>query len=103
LRFRLLSWLYLSARGDGFREWVASNALGTATPLFWAGSRWVSSQTATIDVRPNGNMSVRLEVRHDQSQRPIYFAGNVTIDASGNFVTNARAQDTITVGVVAWF
>jgi hypothetical protein len=103
LRVQPLSWLYLSARTDRFREWIASNALGTATPLFWGGSRWVASQTATIDVRPNDNMSVRLEYRHDQSEQPIYFAGNVTVDANGNFVTNARGQDTIMVGATAWF
>ena len=102
-RFQPLSWLYLSARGDAFYEWIASNALGTAAPLFWGGSHWVSSQTATIDVRPNANMSVRLEYRHDQSEQPIYFAGNVATDATGNFITNARAQNTITVGAVAWF
>ena len=28
-----------------------------ATPIFWGGSRWVGSETATIDMRPNANMS----------------------------------------------
>jgi hypothetical protein len=103
VRFQPLSWLYLSARGDTFHEWIPSNALGTATPLFWNGSHWISSQTGTIDVRPNDNMSVRLEYRHDQSELPIFFAGNVKTDAGGNYTPNARAQNTITVGAVAWF
>jgi hypothetical protein len=102
-RFQPLPWMYLSARADAFYEWIPSNALGTATPLFWGGSRWVSSQTATFDVRPNEHMSVRVEYRHDQSEAPIYFAGNVSTDAAGNFITNARAQNTVTVGALAWF
>ena len=103
VRVQPAKWLYLAARADTFYEWIASNASGSATPLFWAGSHWVSSQTATIDVRPNDNMSVRLEFRHDRSELPIYFQGNVATDANGNFVPNAVAQNTITLGATAWF
>ena len=98
-RVQPLSWMYLSARADAFYENVPQGA----TPIFWGGSRWVASQTATVDVRPNANMSVRLEARHDQSEAPIYFAGTVPTDASGNYVPNAREQTTITLGAVAWF
>jgi hypothetical protein len=99
LRVQPLSWMYLSGRADAFYENVPPNA----TPIFWGGSRWVASQTATFDVRPNANMSVRLEARHDESASPIYFAGTVATDPNGNYVPNARSQTTITVGAVAWF
>ena len=102
-RVQPVSWLYLSARADAFYEWIPSNALGMATPIFWGGSHWVSSQTATIDLRPNDNMSFRVEYRHDQAEQPIYFAGNVATDANGNYVPNTRYQNTITAGAVAWF
>jgi len=98
-RVQPLSWMYLSARADAFYEHVPPGA----TPIFWGGSRWVASQTATIDVRPNANMSVRLEARHDQSEAPIFFAGNVPTDADGNYIPNARSQTTLTLGAVAWF
>ncbi|HEX4515359.1 MAG TPA: outer membrane beta-barrel protein [Polyangiaceae bacterium] len=99
VRVQPLSWMYLSARADAFYE----NVPAGATPIFWGGSRWVTSQTATFDVRPNANMSVRLELRHDESQAPIYFAGDVGTDSGGNYITNARSQTTITAGAVAWF
>jgi len=99
VRVQPLPWMYLSARADAFYENVPQGA----TPIFWGGSRWVASQTATFDARPNANMSVRLEVRHDQSEAPIYFAGDVATDALGDYVPNARSQTTVTVGAVAWF
>jgi hypothetical protein len=98
-RFHPLKWMYLVARGDFFYEWIP----GRATPIFWAGSSWVSSGTATIDLRPIDNISFRVEYRHDQSQRPLYFRDQVDIDANGNFVANASSQDTLTFGAVAWF
>jgi hypothetical protein len=99
LRVQPLSWMYLSARADAFYENVPPGAM----PIFWGGSRWVASQTATFDVRPNPNMSVRLEARHDQSQALIYFAGDVATNRASNYIPNARSQTTITVGAVAWF
>ncbi|HEY1960306.1 MAG TPA: outer membrane beta-barrel protein [Polyangiaceae bacterium] len=103
LRVQPAKWLYLAARADAFYEWIASDATGASTPLFWEGSHWVSSQTATVDVRPTDNISVRLEFRHDQSELPIYFQGRVATDASGNFLPNAMTQDTLTLGATAWF
>ncbi len=103
LRVQPRKWLYLAARGDVFFEQVAQNGAGSATPLFWAGSRWVSSATAAVDVRPADNLSVRVEYRHDESEQALYFKGQVPTDANGNYLPNARGQDTITVGAVAWF
>ena len=85
VRQQLAPWLYAAARADYFHETVPAGA----APIFWAGSRWVSSGTLTLDVRPEDTLSVRLEFRHDQSQRPLYDAH--------------RHQDTLTVGAVAWF
>jgi hypothetical protein len=104
-RFRPFDWLYVSARGDAFFEDVASNASGTASSIFWP-SRWVSSQTATIDVRPTeDHLSVRLEYRHDMAAGPTYFRGVVVGDGStaNPFLPNGRSQDTLTVGATAWF
>jgi hypothetical protein len=89
---------------DYFYEWIAQNATGTATPIFWAGSNWIGSATATVDFRPfQNNISVRLEYRHDQAQKLLFFQHDVTLDAQGNYVTNAKHQDTVTLGAVAWF
>ena len=95
--------MYLAARGDFFYEWIASNAAGSASPIFWGGANWMSSGTATIDVRPWDNVSFRLEYRHDQAQAPLFFDGQVLVDAMNNFVPNASSQDTITLGATAWF
>jgi hypothetical protein len=96
-RIRILDWLFVAGRGDRFWE----DAPGGATPLFWP-TRWVSSGTGTIEVRPQDHLSVRLEYRHDQADGDIYFKRGVTTDASGAFVPNANAQDTVTFGVVGW-
>jgi len=99
VRQQLAPWLYGVARADYFRETVPAGA----APIFWAGSRWVSSETLTLDTRPADTLSVRIEFRHDQSEAPLYFSHRVSQDEMGNFVPNATHQDTITVGAVAWF
>ncbi|MEI8256877.1 MAG: outer membrane beta-barrel protein [Deltaproteobacteria bacterium] len=102
-RARPLSWLYLAVRGDIFYESVPGNALGTASAIFWP-SAWVSSGTATVDFRPHDNISMRVEYRHDQAAGDTYFRGTVAVDpVSQAFVPNARSQDTLTLGVTAWF
>ena len=103
VRFHPWKRVYLAARADYFYEWIAQSAAGTATPIFWAGSRWIASGTATVDFRPWDNFSLRLEYRHDQAEKPLYFQNQVSTDADGNFIPNARAQDTLTLGAVAWF
>jgi hypothetical protein len=102
-RVQPVRWLYLAARGDFFYEKVPSNALGTASSIFWP-SPWVSSQTVTVDVRPKDNVSVRLEYRHDQAEGDTYFRGMVATDPMTQaLVPNARSQNTITLGMTAWF
>ncbi|MGH7272269.1 MAG: outer membrane beta-barrel protein, partial [Polyangiaceae bacterium] len=104
-RVKVIDGLYVAARGDRFNEDVARNATGSATPIFWPVG-WVSSATATLDVRPTGDhLSVRFEYRHDQADGAIYFRGSVAGSGSTTspFIPNATSQDTLTVGATGWF
>ena len=114
-RFQIVEWLALAARGDFFWEHVASNALGTASAIFWP-VEWVSSATAAVEIRPHSHIVLRLEYRHDHAAgdgangacatmgRCAYFAGTVMGDgATTPFVHNASTQDTLTLGTTAWF
>ncbi|MDB5215045.1 MAG: outer membrane protein, partial [Myxococcaceae bacterium] len=106
-RAKATDWLYLVARGDRFYENLATDAQGHAsTPLFWNGVEWVSSFTATVDVRPHDNISVRLEARHDQADGLLYFTGDSIVgDGSARtpYLPNARSQETVLLGATAWF
>jgi hypothetical protein len=66
---------------------------------------WVSSGTATIDVRPAEQLSIRAEYRHDVADTPLYFGRNVQGDgsAAAPYIANARTQDTLLLGATAWF
>ena len=104
-RLKAADWLYVALRGDRFWENVASRAAASAAPIFWP-TKWVSSGTATLDVRPApDNLSVRLEYRHDQADGDMYFRGTVTGDGSSAspFVPNTNHQDTLTLGATARF
>ncbi len=105
LHFDIVPWLALNARGDFFWEHTASNALGTASSIFWP-TEWVSSATAGIDLRPHEHISLRIEYRHDHASGDAFFAGRVSGDGVSPmtpFVHNARTQDTLTIGTTAWF
>ncbi len=98
--------VYIAVRGDRFTEHLATDGSGRASnALFWSGVEWVSSLTATLDVRPIDRMSIRLEYRHDVAEKPLYFGRNVAGDgsAAAPFVANARTQDTMLLGATAWF
>jgi hypothetical protein len=102
VRVQPVSWLYLAARGDFFREHVPADEIGVASPIFWPAD-WVSSGTLTADFRPHKNVSFRLEYRHDHAAQDMYFKGEVEGDGDTKpFVPNARAQDTATAGVTGW-
>jgi|ERR1041384_2925470 hypothetical protein len=48
--------------------------------------------------------AVRMEYRHDQAADNAYFGGDVMVDpATQSFVPNRESQDTVTLGVTAWF
>lgn len=106
-RAKALDWLYVAVRGDRFYEHLATDGTGrTSTPLFWNGVEWVSSVTATVDVRPHDNISFRFEFRHDQADGLLYFTGD-TLNGNGSaaapFLPNARRQETLLLGATAWF
>jgi hypothetical protein len=98
--------VYFTLRGDRFDEHLATDAAGRASsPIFWNGAEWVSSATATLDVRPHDQISFRLEYRHDAAEAPLFFGRDVKGDgtAQAPYLANARTQDTIGLGGTAWF
>lgn len=103
VRVHPLARLYLAARADYFHETMAKNADGQAAPIFWSGATWIASGTLTADYRPADNISLRLELRHDEAQKNLFFAGQVPYTTDGFAIPNARTQNTLTVGAVAWF
>lgn len=95
--------VYAAARGDYFREHVAENAGTSAAPIFWP-TAWLASETATLALQPIEGLSVRLELRHDHAKDRVFFGGDVMGDGVMTpYVPNRSAQDTLTVGAVAWF
>jgi hypothetical protein len=101
-RYRAADWLFFALRGDYFRERAGRGGAGRAAPIFWPGD-WVSSATATADLRPADGLSVRLEYRHDHADVAMFFRGEVGVDAGGAPAPDARSQDTLTLGATAWF
>ena len=100
-RVQPVKWLYVAARVDRMQEQDAPGS----TRLFYPGS-WTESGTLTLDARPTeNNLSFRVEYRHDASEAPAFFRGTVQGDGSpaNPFVPNARSQDTLLVGMTAWF
>ena len=95
--------LYVAGRGDLFREWVASDATGTASSIFFP-TRWISSFTATCALQPIDTLSVRLELRHDQAATAVFYGGTVAGDGvTTPYLPDHRSRDTITLGATAWF
>jgi len=102
-RLKLLEQLFFAVRGDVFYEHVPENGAGRATPIFWP-APWVSSGTATVDLRPHERVSFRLEYRHDHAGGDMYFGGHVEGDGGATpFVMNRDSQDTLTGGATTWF
>lgn len=105
-RIKPVERVYVALRGDRFHEHLATDGGGrSSAPIFWGGVEWVSSATATLDVRPSDHLSARLEYRHDMADTPLYFGRNVQGDGSTTapYVANARTQDTLLLGATAWF
>lgn len=107
-RFKPIDRVYVALRGDRLHEHLATEKTPGArasSALFFGGVEWVTSGTATLDVRPHDQISVRLEYRHDVAEAPLYFGRSVTGDggASSPYAANARTQDTALLGATAWF
>jgi Putative beta-barrel porin-2, OmpL-like. bbp2 len=105
-RVKPVEHVYVALRGDRFHEHLATDAGGrSSSPIFWGGTEWVSSGTATVDVRPHEQLSVRLEYRHDVAESPLFYGRNVQGDGTAEhpYLANARTQDTLLLGGTAWF
>jgi hypothetical protein len=90
--------LFFVARADYLHEHDAAGA-----PRLFFPAATVHSITATADVRPAKNLSVRLEFRDDRASSAMYFRGDVATDAEGNDIATATSQQTLTLGAVSWF
>ncbi len=102
-KLQINSKLYAAVRGDYFYEKVADTNGMTASSIFWP-VQWVAEGTATLPYQPIDNASVRLEYRHDQAAANAFFGGDVTTDPmTMSFIPNRDMQDTVTLGVTAWF
>lgn len=102
-RARIAAPWFVALRADAFKERVAENDAGRASPIFWS-APWVASGTATLDYRPHERVSFRLEYRHDRAGGNLYFGRNATGDGlTTPFAPNRASQDTLTVGAVTGF
>lgn len=98
-RVELFPFLFLAARGDVVLEQAPTAAARILFP-----SPWLSSGTATLELKPHARVSFRLEYRHDQAGAPLYFAHAVAGDGTlVAWVPNATSQDTLTLGATTWF
>lgn len=92
-RVELLQRLWLALRADVFRDGsFTSGAAPLGSGLFWP-TRTLGSGTATLEVRPAPQLSVRLEYRHDAADDPVFPR------ESGP----SPRQDTALLGATAWF
>jgi len=106
VRLELTPWLFLAGRVDVFHEARGLGAGGNApfAPAIFTGAERIHSETATLELRPRGNLSLRLEYRHDDATAPLFFRGAVEGNgADVPYVANAHTQDTLTMGATAWF
>ncbi len=103
-RHRLLTNLYLATRGDVFYEGSSGgSADARPSPMFWPVS-WVASATATLDFRLLDHLSLMLEARHDHAADRLFLASGPTAEGPAPLLpTRSRTQQTLTLGVTAWF
>jgi hypothetical protein len=95
--------LYGAVRGDAFYEKVAEDNGMTASAIFWP-AKWVAEATVTLAYQPVDGLSIRAEFRHDQAASDAFFGGAVSGDGAATpYVFNRKAQDTLALGVTAWF
>lgn len=104
VRIQLAEWMYLATKGVLLREHRASTTEGSSAPIFYP-TPWMASAIGTADFRPGKHFSLKLEYRHDQAGELLYFAGDVEGDGSDEnpFVPTRTSQNTLTLGLTAWF
>ncbi|MDP3277696.1 MAG: outer membrane beta-barrel protein [Deltaproteobacteria bacterium] len=106
-RVRTVSWLYLAARANFFLESfeAVSNSSGILPDAIFFPTNRLLGLTATADFRPHEHISLRLEYRHDNAAQAIFFDRDNTarpgVPAAQRGLT--PTQNTLTVGVTAWF
>ncbi|MBK8260989.1 MAG: outer membrane beta-barrel protein [Nannocystis sp.] len=62
--------------------------------------------TFTLDIHPLGNVSLRLEARHDRASFPLFYKGAVPLADPMDplsYVPIARTQTTLLAGMTTWF
>ena len=110
-KFDVTSWFSVAARGDVVRVFSGESGenMFFADTLEQSGrsrnaNTMMGSGTLTLDVHPHSHVSVRLEARHDRSDFPLFFGGDVPrlpMDA-GDQATESN-QTTVTAGLTTWF
>ncbi len=100
-RFKFFDWLFAATRFEVLHEWVPAGSrsmfdLNDATTL--------GEGTLTVEALPHPHFSVRAEYRHDLANGSLFYRGDVLNDRmSGEPIANASWQDTLSLGVTAWF
>jgi hypothetical protein len=110
LRVEALPWLFVAGRGSFIAERRGDSG-GVASPILLANYtadpyQWMASGTLTFDIRPvPDHFAIKVEYRHDHARSDIFFRGTVTGDGSAMmpYVANAPKQDTLMLGLHAWF
>jgi hypothetical protein len=117
-RVRPLRWAYLALRGDFLIESISDEPVGPSgmvdvsrrpQVIFFSSDRVaatrVASATATLDLRPFDNVSIRAEYRHDNADAPIYYDDN-NLSRPGvdpRLIGRRATQNTLTIGMTAWY
>jgi hypothetical protein len=107
-RVKPVRWFALALRGDVLIESLSDAPATGPRPqvIFFSSDRVaanrVASFTATADVRPHENISLRAEFRHDNADQPLYFDSQ-NIGAPSPTLGRTSTQNTLTFGVTAWY
>lgn len=102
-RLRVTPWLFVAARGTAFYEHRPSRGGVTAAAMAIP-AEWIASGSLTLEARPRGHVSFKLELRHDAAASAAFFRGAVVGDgATTPYQPNARSQTTLTLGATSWF
>jgi len=113
-RFAIHETFSVSARGDAVRTFAGGENLFHADSLALSDlatnrSTLLGSATLTLDYHPVEFVSVRLELRHDRADFPLFFEGVVPRgpismpDPEGEDRPTASNQTTLTAGLTTWF
>ena len=103
----LHKWFSIAGRGDYVHTFAATeNLFHTDVLADPKTSTKLGSGTITFDFHPPGNISLRLEARHDRASFPLFYRGNVPLSDPmdpQSWIPTARTQTTLLAGMTAWF